>query len=299
MTGQDIGRLARSVIAAGQRILVVGAKPSNIGEWHHIQEDNLVFFGSTGRKLKHWNVPANVGLVILTRFHKHEVLQSLKKGLSKGAVLWPKHLGTGELKVLLEQAFGSVQVKVPLNKYADRKVALVELLPVVLENDLNPNDSDSNIKHTEMVEENVMTEKSIVEKPVRGSTAQFVRENADFGVVPSGAEVERLFNLAESRNLGLLKTSIEASFYAQKRGPKATKSPATSAKNATGSKSRHDAIKVLTSFCEDIQLVGVAILEVLEENKDLKEQVRRLEQIREASKGAIRNTLKTALANLK
>lgn len=285
----DVVNLAIKTLFSGQKILVVGAKPSNLGKLYSQFDNRVMFWSSTERKSMRRTLPSTVGLVILTRFFSYSVIERLKSQLPKTSVIWHKNFGTGELSNILGQIFDRAPVVVPSVKPEIEMVPRYFVAPPRI-----VNSSTIVVETSTPLPEVAIKEVEVSHQPRKyGVVVDFVQKHVNSQATEPVKEINRLTQLSKENGLNLGYSSISSAFYKLKKKLSASSSTTTvldGLKKASSSrkKRRNDSAKLLSEFCGLSELVSVAVAEIIEENKKLHEKVRQLEETLKKSRKAIK-----------
>lgn len=269
-------QIAKRTLEVGGKILIVGATHGNLGKWHDLNDPRLVVWPSTSRRTARRAVPGDVGLVIMTRFWDHSTNKWLRNSLPRTATFYSKHVSTGELKDFLETVYTPPQPRQEIAPVVFRQqvVVLKPVMPVASPIVV------AEVEEKKMGEEKVVVSASSKEK---GDVVNFVRSNADFDTKSPSIELARLEALASEKGVPTTRASLANCFYKERKRQRGAASATTPR--------RRDSNELLKEFTGSCELVRVAVVEILEENKKLQEEVRQLKAALVGQKQAIKKAL--------
>lgn len=274
---ERIVQLARDVLKSGNKILVVGVTPKNLGRWYRVNDSRLVFWDSRDAKKV---VPAGVRLVLVTRFTNHSNLARIRSSVSDEATFYSKFVSTGQLKTLLASVSMPTQV---LPQPAENVVPTVVVSeesrfvsePAVLNEDSFAEEEVEKMDTVALVTPVV----EVRAKPQeRGAITSFVRKYADRDTEKPANEICRLVALAVGLGIQVTEASIKNAFYHMRsKSTKSAKVPAPTPAPVfvpaeVPSFTHEDSVQLLEKITGDMDLVQVAIREVLAEREALRQQ---------------------------
>lgn len=255
------------------KVLIVGGRGANFPERFR-RDSRLVFWDSTDPAThKRDKIPADVKVVIVTRFISHSLFARLKSMIPPGVKLLKYAQGTGRIKDLLES--------VEIGKEEKRMI--------------DPGAREAGVDSS--VLEPAGGGRRPLTKAKRGTLSRFVRENADFSAEDALAEIDRLFGKAKAQGLETTQRSLGNAFYhlrkrlkGQKRAvpalagemPETPPGSIPAELAAVPPKISEDSLRVLRDFVGQLQIAAIALEELLAEHDRLKrieQEVQRLRSV--------------------
>lgn len=90
-------------LLAGERVLLVGAKPTNLPQ-ALAQHPQVELWDSDGPQITRRNVPASTRVVLFTKWIGHDTHKQIRDDAARdrNRFVWPELLGTGEIRRLLQ-----------------------------------------------------------------------------------------------------------------------------------------------------------------------------------------------------
>lgn len=282
---RQMENLVKTTLEAGRVVLVVGVKPGERLGWPYSNDDRFVFWQSD-RKMRRFNPPRRTGVVLVTRFLDHGAARRIEQQVPKDAVIYTKHMNSGELKYLLDRA------RVPP---ATRKPEPVSVVEVRNSTQVPVASKPQVITATKPESETYFTEVPVPEAsaqlaPVKkhGAVAAFVREHADLSAVSSSAEIKRLVVAALEAGIVATHAGVSSIFYLLKSGMSAQTTPA---RQESRSRAKHavnvDSSELLKQFIELAEPAIMAAKALLEENRTLRDELAKSKKQLAAVKQAV------------
>lgn len=193
-----VSRRAQAVAAvkAGRRVIVLGARPSNLPPG--VLRNPLVECWQRDAGLHRRTLPDNAGLVLHTRFTNHTDLHRLSAEAYRRGVEWHNvPFSTGDLWKILQPLVPSTEPPAPALPPAS-----------IIEAPLPAPAPAVSVVQPVVLEEPVMVTSNVNGKTRRGALNPFVYKNANL-MAPVMKEAERLLDLAQS-NPDLQHTTVES-----------------------------------------------------------------------------------------
>lgn len=283
--GQTIN-LVRTALEAGRSVLVIGVKPGERQHWPHADDPRIVYWNS-GKKLKRLLPPRRTGVVLMTRYTDHSVTQRIRQAIPADAVFYTRHMSSGELKALLEQAYVPPVTRPSVSDSAPfPTMTVVTITP--------PRSAPAIEPASESVEPvtpaGLSDSASVSVRKERGWVTEFVRKNANFEVKPISTEIDRLWEAVKKEHHAVARPTVHSAFYRLKGAAKnAAPTRKVTARKKTArviTEPRQDSSEILGEFIKLAQPTLSAVREILTENRRLREELveqkRQLEAIKQA-----------------
>lgn len=294
----DIVSLGVETLRKGMKILVVGAKASNLGRLYQMEDKRLIILSSTEHDIARRQMPQSVGLTIRTRFIKHAREERLKSRLSSSCVYWTKMMSPNELRTVLEQIFSRVPLgpkPVEVQSFEGyvhpNKRTIDPQRPVVVPTVMEIAEPLVTMTPPSVV---MKEENQMVKKLEKGVLKKFLAEYANLDAEDPVAEQRRLVVLGKEMGLAVKFNSLASGFNILKRTKRALLGSVKEEKAAPPKRKRKsgESAKLLTSFVEQSKYAAAAVAELLSENKSLRAENSVLQQ----SLKALRQSIKKAMS---
>lgn len=111
----------------------------------------------------------------------------------------------------------------------------------------------------------------------RGALTSFITKNADLVATPVYEEIARLFKLAQQEDIPTTERSVGETLCRLKKAKREHKLSELKDESYLRCKSHSKSTKLLLKFCKQLELIGAAVAEIIDENKRLSKQVRDIE----------------------